>query len=128
MKGRSIRVTANVEVGEELDLGDPGRSIGDQFIFRGRLLSVDDPDRVVGRFSEVCIITDLERNAGLCSLTAVLEKGQIAVQGEQQGIPAPVSVTNAITGGTGEFRKAQGQMTLRVLSAATWDITFQLKD
>ncbi|KUL35476.1 hypothetical protein ADL12_20090 [Streptomyces regalis] len=119
---------ANVQTGEELDLGAPGRSIGDQFVFRGSLSPADEPDRVIGRFSEFCVISDLERNAGPCMLTAVLEGGQIAVQGEQDGIPTPTSATNAITGGTGKFRKAQGEMTLEVLSAATWVITFQLAD
>lgn len=127
-EGRILRLEANVQTGEELDLGAPGRSIGDQFVFRGSLSPADEPDRVIGRFSEFCVISDLERNAGPCMLTAVLEGGQIAVQGEQDGIPTPTSATNAITGGTGKFRKAQGEMTLEVLSAATWVITFQLAD
>ncbi|KUO22086.1 dirigent protein [Streptomyces dysideae] len=127
-EGRTIQVEANVQVAEELDLGAPGRSVGDQFVFSGNLSSAEDPDRVIGRFSEFCVITDLERNAGQCMLTAVLPGGQIAVQGEQEGIPTPTSVTNAITGGTGEFRDAQGQMTLKVLTAATWAITFQVTD
>jgi hypothetical protein len=125
-KGRTLQLQANVQVSEELDLGAPGRSIGDQFIFRGTLFPTGDPDRSIGSFSEVCVITDVERNAGQCSLTAVLTGGQLTVQGEQEGIPTPTSVTNAITGGTGEFLNAQGQMTLEVLTAATWAITFQV--
>lgn len=125
---RTIRVEAQLLVGEELDLGAPGRSVGDQFIFSGNLLSTGkSADRVAGRLGGFCVVTDLERNAGQCSTTAVLPEGQIAVQGEQEGIPAfPSPVTNAITGGTGEFRKAQGQMTRRVLTPATWELTFQV--
>ncbi|PAZ13038.1 hypothetical protein CLM62_26410 [Streptomyces sp. SA15] len=129
-KSRTIRVVAGLQVGEELDLGAPGRSVGDQFIFSGNLSSTrgSEEERVVGRFGGFCVITDLERNAGQCSSTAVLPEGQITVQGEQIGIPVPSPVSNAITGGTGEFRKARGQVTQRVLTPATWQLTFEVLD
>ncbi|SEQ11272.1 dirigent protein [Streptomyces radiopugnans] len=128
-KSRTIRVEARLQVGEELDLGTTGRSVGDQFVFSGNLVSTEGPEeRPVGRFGGFCVITDLERNAGQCSSTAVLPEGQITVQGEQTGIPAPGPVTNAITGGTGEFRKARGQVTQRVLTPATWRLTFEISD
>lgn len=128
-KSRTIRMEARLQVGEELDLGAPGRSIGDQFIFSGNLVSTGGPEeRSVGRFGGFCVIADLERNAGPCSSTAVLPEGQITVQGEQAGIPVPKTVVNAITGGTGEFREARGQMTQRVLTPATWQLTFGVLD
>ncbi|MFH9616092.1 dirigent protein [Streptomyces pratensis] len=128
-KTRTIRVEARLQVGEELDLGATGRSIGDQFIFSGNLVSTGGPEeRSVGRFGGFCVITDLERNAGQCSSTAMLPEGQITVQGEQAGIPAPRTVVSAITGGTGDFRKARGQMTQRVLTPATWQLTFEVFD
>ncbi|WKX69480.1 dirigent protein [Streptomyces sp. XD-27] len=124
---RVIHVEANLLVGEEVDLGAPGRSVGDQFVFSGNLLSTERPaGRVVGRFGGFCVITDLERNAGQCSISAVFRRGQITVQGEQAGIPTPSPVTNAITGGTEEFREAHGEMRLRVLTPATWDLTFHV--
>ncbi|MFP8960473.1 dirigent protein [Streptomyces nanhaiensis] len=128
-KSRTISVEARLRVGEELDLGTTGRSVGDQFVFSGDLVPAEGPgERPVGRFGGFCVITDLERNAGQCSSTAVLPGGQITVQGEQTGIPAPGPVTNAITGGTGEFRKARGQVTQRVLTPATWRLTFEVSD
>lgn len=128
-KSRTIRVEARLHVGEELDLGGTGRSVGDQFIFSGDLVSTEGPgERFVGRFSGFCVITDLERNAGQCSSTALLPKGQITIQGEQAGIPVPSPVVNAITGGTGAFRKARGQVTQRVLTPATWHLTFDVFD
>ncbi|MCG3042856.1 dirigent protein [Streptomyces sp. S1A] len=128
-KSRTIRVEARLRVGEELDLGTPGRGVGDQFVFSGSLVPAEGPEeRPVGRFGGFCVITDLERNAGQCSSTAVLPEGQITVQGEQAGIPAPGPVTNAITGGTGEFRRARGQVTQRVLTPATWRLTFEVLD
>ncbi|GGK48230.1 hypothetical protein GCM10010094_05470 [Streptomyces flaveus] len=128
-KSRTIRVEARLQVGEELDLGATGRSVGDQFIFSGNLVSTEGPEeRSVGRFGGFCVITDLERNAGQCSSTAVLPEGQITVQGEQAGIPVPSPVVNAIAGGTGEFRKARGQVTQRVLTPATWQLTFEVLD
>lgn len=126
ISGRStIRVQAGLQVGEELDLGAQGRSIGDQFVFSGTLRSRPG-DRLVGRVGGFCVINDLDRNAGECSLTAVLDGSQIAVQGEQAGIPTPGPVTNAITGGTGRFRHAHGQMTLRALTPSTWNLTFHV--
>ncbi|MEO3765175.1 dirigent protein [Streptomyces sp. B8F3] len=128
-RSRTIRVEARLQVGEELDLGATGRSVGDQFIFSGDLVSTEAPgERPVGRFGGFCVITDLERNAGQCSSTAVLPEGQITVQGEQDGIPAPSPAVNAITGGTGEFRTARGQMTQRLLTPSTWKLTFEVFD
>jgi hypothetical protein len=126
---RAIRVEARLQVGEELDLGATGRSVGDQFVFSGKLMSAEEPEeRSVGRFGGFCVITDLERNAGQCASTAVLPEGQITIQGEQAGIPVPSPVVNAITGGSGEFRKARGQVTQRVLTPATWQLTFEVSD
>ncbi|MER6620960.1 dirigent protein [Streptomyces sp. NPDC000931] len=126
-KSRAIHVEARLRVGEELDLGAAGRSVGDQFVFSGDLTSAEgDGESVIGRIGGFCVITDLERNAGQCASTAVLPEGQITVQGEQTGIPVPVPVVNAITGGTGEFRRAHGQVTQRVLTPATWQLTFEL--
>ncbi|MFD5491369.1 hypothetical protein ACFWH4_00145 [Streptomyces sp. NPDC127091] len=128
-KSRTLRVEARLHVGEELDLGAPGRSVGDQFLFSGDLVSTEGPEeRFAGRFSGSCALTDLERDAGPCSSTAVLPEGQITVQGEQTGIPVPSPVVNAITGGTGEFRKARGQVAQRVLTPATWHLTFEVFD
>ncbi|WP_250290991.1 dirigent protein [Streptomyces atroolivaceus] len=128
-KSRTIRVEARLQVGEELDLGATGRGVGDQFVFSGDLASTGGAEeRPVGRFGGFCVITDLERNAGQCSSTAVLPGGQITVQGEQAGIPVAKTVVNAITGGTGEFRKAHGQVTQRVLTPATWQLTFEILD
>ncbi|MEV5935067.1 dirigent protein [Streptomyces sp. NPDC093250] len=126
---RAIHVEARLNVGEELDLGAAGRSVGDQFVFSGNLTSTEGrKERVVGRIGGFCVITDLERNAGQCASTAVLPEGQITVQGQQVGIPAPVPVVNAITGGTGEFHRARGQVMQRVLTPATWQLTFELSD
>ncbi|MFI2380252.1 hypothetical protein ACH5AO_35225 [Streptomyces sp. NPDC018964] len=128
-RSRTIRVEARLRVGEELDLGATGRSAGDQFVFGGDLMSAEgSEERLVGRIDGFCVLTDLERNAGPCVSTAVLPEGQITLQGEQAGIPVPAPVVNAITGGTGAFREAHGQVTQRVLTPATWQLTFDVSD
>ncbi|CAL9658352.1 dirigent protein [Streptomyces sp. Tu 3180] len=128
-RNRTIRVEARLQVGEEIDLGATGRSVGDQFVFSGNLVSTEGPgERLVGRVGGFCVLTRLERNAGQCVSTAVLPEGQITVQGEQTGIPVPSPVLNAITGGTGEFRRAHGQVMQRVLTPATWQLTFDVSD
>ncbi|MFD7699191.1 hypothetical protein [Streptomyces caelestis] len=128
-RSRTIRVEARLRVGEEIDLGATGRSIGDQFVFSGNLMSAEGPEeRLVGHIGGFCVITDLERNAGQCASTAVLPEGRITVQGEQAGIPVPAPVVNAVTGGTGEFRRAHGQVMQRVLTPSIWQLTFEVSD
>jgi hypothetical protein len=121
---RTIHLVANLSVGEEVDLGAPGRSVGDEYVFGGRLTS--DSGRRLGRLHGYCVLTDLSRNAGECVMTALLPHGQISVQGVQTGIPTPAEAKNAIVGGTGAFRTAHGQVSLRLLTPATLDLTFQL--
>ncbi|MCF6525398.1 hypothetical protein [Streptomyces sp. JJ36] len=127
--GRSFTVRTGLQVAEELDLGTPGRSVGDQFVFSGDLFAADEEDGPpVGTVGGYCVLTEVARNAGQCSLTAVLDEGQITVQGEQEGIPTPRPVTNAVTGGTGKFRNAQGEMELNFLTPPVWELTFSLTD
>ncbi|QMV21211.1 hypothetical protein GQS52_04860 [Streptomyces sp. SCUT-3] len=127
---RTVRLEAHLKVGEEVDLGRPGRSVGDQFVFSGDLRPVGargkQDGHASGRVGGHCVITDTALNAGQCSTTAVLREGQITVQGEQTGIPTPAPVVNAVTGGTGEFRNATGQVTQKFLTPSVWEFTFRL--
>ena len=123
---RTIHVVAQLTTGVELDLGKKGPSPGDQFIFSGRLESPGAAARRVGRIEGYCVLANLKRNAGECTMTATLAGGQISVQGEQAGIPNPATATNAIAGGTGAFRRARGEVIQRFVSPPVRDLTFRL--
>lgn len=124
---RRIHVVAELRTAFELDLGKKGVSVGDQFIFSGRLVTPGITARRVGRIGGYCVLDNLQRHASECTMTAVLAgRGQISVQGEQIGTPNPHTVTNAIVGGTGEFRNARGQVRQRFVSPPLRDLTFQL--
>jgi hypothetical protein len=93
----------------DLDLGNKGPSLGDQFIYGGNLFR---GGKKVGTDSVVCTAT---RIAGAntqfqCQITASLPEGQLTAQGL---LPTGNLNIFAITGGTGAYRDAGGYITGR---------------
>lgn len=121
---QTMRLTAYLLVGEEIDLGAPGRSVGDQFVFSGRLENASG--KRVGRINGYCVISDLKRNAGPCTMTASLRGGQITTEGEQRAIPTPRTAKNAVTGGTGQYRAARGEVVQRFVTPPLRELTLRL--
>jgi hypothetical protein len=75
--------------------------------------------RDVGEDGGTCTVTDITGYSGFmanCVVTLALRRGQITVQGlpafEEETIP---DATLAITGGTGAYASANGQVTVRPL-------------
>src|SRR5437764_8524921 len=90
-----------------LDLGRHGLSKGDQIVENARLLTATG--RRAGHDGFACTITDPSVPEAACQGSFVLPGGQITVQ----FLNSPPSVkVGAITGGTGRFRSARGQMKL----------------
>ena len=97
-----------------LDLGDPGPSVGDQYVFGGDV-SEQQGGTPIGRMSGQCVtISDTEM---LCISSFTFNGDQISFQ-------ALVDVTVffagqpfkfAVTGGTGRYRKARGTVTGQIL-------------
>jgi hypothetical protein len=97
-----------------LDLGDPGPSVGDQYVFGGDV-SKQQGGTPIGRMSGQCVtISDTEM---LCTSSFTFNGDQISFQ-------ALVDVTVffagqpfefAVTGGTGSYRKARGTVTGQIL-------------
>ncbi len=104
------------------DLGDEGDSIGDTLTFANELF--DDQDaNVVGSSSGTCWRTEPGK-AWECTWTNSLADGSIVVQGpfNDRG-----DSTLAITGGTGKYNGASGEMTLHARDGGTeFDFTFTL--
>ena len=125
-----IRVTEMIVQEAGIDLGEAGDSLGDQFVFSGDLFRSGEK---VGIDGGVCTIVRLEPRVSAtsqCVATAELPKGQITVQGlltfteETEGEPFRL----AITGGTGKYKEAQGELKVVEISETESELTFKIID
>ena len=101
-----------------VDVGDPGPSVGDQFVFGGDVSQRQGGPRI-GRMAGAC--TNSSDTEILCSAAFTIGADQITYQG--------IAVTAtfyggqptefAITGGTGRYRKAAGTLTGRILPTSS---------
>ncbi len=105
-----------------VDLGEEGDSIGDTLTWGNELY--DDQDaNVVGFSSGTCWRTEPGKTWE-CSWTNSLEDGSIVVQGPFYDTG---DSTLAITGGTGKYNGATGEMTLQARDGGTeYEFTFNL--
>jgi hypothetical protein len=119
-KGRhALRVVGTTTQAQFLDLGMPGPSLGDEFVF-SETLSRRGHD--VGTAGGVCTATEVTPPYDVttfhCVATLDLERGQITLQGlvefQSEGIMEPFTV--AITGGTGAYFGAGGEARIRPVS------------
>jgi hypothetical protein len=128
-KHQTIRVTAVFNEFAEIDVGASGFSLGDEVLFTGDLQGRNGTR--VGRYSAVCTFVSTanpERVEAQCPTTATLPGGQITTQGVV--VNRSLNVTLPITGGSGQFQGAGGQVVQRDLSTPTQtqvELTFHLK-
>jgi hypothetical protein len=114
---RTLHVTLQHRGQEaEVDVDPSGPSIGDRFIFSGNLVR---NGKRVGVGAGDCVLVlfrpgpdpegEPEAATDQCVATLSLPKGQITAQGlvDRTG---PVPITLAITGGTGAYRTAHGEL------------------
>jgi hypothetical protein len=115
-KVRVLQVTLTNSQETPLDLGDRGPSVGDRFSVLGDLVRNGKRVGVAGYECVTLLFRPGPDPAGppaaatdQCYGTLSLPKGQITVQGlvDRTG---PVPVTIAITGGTGAYRTAHGEL------------------
>jgi hypothetical protein len=119
-----INLTTRVVQEADIDLGDPGPSIGDRFVFSDDVFKDDEK---VGTDGGECVIVlfkpgpdpqgQPEAATAQCVVTLSLPKGQITVQGLVDFTELPGPFTVAITGGTGAFRTAHGEVEVTEESA-----------
>jgi hypothetical protein len=128
-KQRTIRVTAVfTEFDPNIDVGAPGFSLGDEVVFSGNLLR---DGKQVGRVGVVCTFVstaNADRVEAQCPTTSILPGGQITTQGTI--VNRSLNFTLPITGGSGKFQGAGGQVVSRDISTPTQpqvELTFQLK-
>jgi hypothetical protein len=105
-----------------LDLGAPGPSQGDEFIFHD-LVFTPDGGTQVGHDGGMCVIFDIAVPEENCTVTYSLPRGDITVQFLNS--PPPTKIL-AVTGGTGIYRNARGQGKLVELGNETATLSFDL--
>lgn len=130
---KTLRLVATEIQSEFLDVGAAGPSLGDRLVFSERLTR---KGREVGTSGVVCTITQTTPPYDVftfqCVGTLSLRRGQITLQGllEIQGEDDRGPFTVAITGGTGAYRGASGQATVRQVSdtMSVYKLRFDAKD
>jgi len=127
-KHDSLRLVGTPIQSEFLDLGAPGPSLGDEFVF-SNVLRKDG--REAGTAHGVCVVTEVVPPytdfTFHCVATLSLKRGQITLQGiaELQGLGDPGPFTWAITGGTGAYRGASGEAKiLRTPTVTIYKLSF----
>ena len=120
----TIRVDSVITESAFLDLGASGPSLGDQIAFSNKLLT---GQRQVGHEGAVCTTVSLERSEAECMATFSFPNGQITAQGLViLGSMAPYAVP--ITGGSGAYRGAEGELRVTPVSATEGLQTLVLSD
>jgi hypothetical protein len=122
-KQATFRLDAVTTEQNFVDLGAAGTSLGDLIVFTGQLLQGGTE---VGHQSGVCTVTSVQRNEAQCNATYSLRGGQITAQALiTLGSSAPYA--GAITGGTGKYQGAEGEVIVQPVSATRGMLTFHLQ-
>jgi hypothetical protein len=101
-----------------------GTALGDQIVFTGRLLKGATE---VGHQAGVCTVTSVARAEAQCVATYALPGGQITGQTLiHLGDPTPY--LGAITGGSGKYQGAEGEIRVQPVSDIRGILTFHLQD
>ncbi|HST19308.1 MAG TPA: hypothetical protein VLK36_16830 [Gaiellaceae bacterium] len=119
----TLRFTAHTTHERLVDRGRSGLSVGDVRMSGGRLVGADG--RRLGSFGATCVVVDVGRAAALqCDGYAALPAGQVAYVGEV--VPGKRVQVAAITGGTGDYVDARGQLSITRVKAKVARVTMSI--
>lgn len=120
--GKVVHVIEHAASDTTTDTGDPGDSAGDILTFANDVFDASDTHKV-GTDQGYCIRINAPGSYE-CNWTTFLAGGQITVEGPFFDTSDSVV---AITGGTGAYRNARGQMQLKARNGgAEFDFVFQI--
>ena len=105
-----------------IDLGDEGDSVGDSLVFSNEVYDSNDAS-VVGSDQGSCVRTK-KGQAWECTFTVSLADGSITVPGPFYDDGSDSSL--AITGGTGKYSGATGEMTLSANGEEEYQFAFEV--
>jgi hypothetical protein len=121
-KQRTIRVVSLITEQDFLDLGAEGFSLGDEFVFASKELK---GGKEVGHSGVACTLTSVQREEFQCVATQWFENGQITAQGLVSG---EATFVVPITGGSGKYEGAEGEVHVRQVSETKEILTYHLED
>jgi allene oxide cyclase len=120
----TIHVIEHPVTDQVIDIGAKGDSSGDQLPFANPIFDSGN-DHKVGSDQGNCIRASAKQGRWECMWTTFLHKGQITVEGPfRDAFPTTVL---AVTGGTGAYANARGQMTLHTRKDGSFDFIFHLQ-
>jgi hypothetical protein len=118
-----IRFRAITTEASNLDLGEDGLSLGDEFIFRDGLWHAGAK---IGHDGGVCTVTSVKGPETQCLVTISLSGGQIVIAGLNKESQESPEFLFAVTGGTGEYQGASGEAHVVIQSATVAQVTIDL--
>lgn len=123
--GEQLTVVERATSDTVTDLGAKGDSVGDILTFANEIYDKDDKT-LVGHDNGWCVRTVVGQ-AWECFWTLLLKEGQITVEGPYYDTK---DSTLAVTGGTGEYKAARGEMKLhaRDSKGSEYDFVYNLAD
>ena len=118
--GTSNGLRLDVAFGQDprVDLGRRGPSVGDVHVIDDRLFR---SGKQVGHAGGACVLNTAARPEESCTVTFSLPRGSITAQWLNT---PPVRKTLAITGGTGRYRDARGEVHVTELSPSKGFMVF----
>jgi hypothetical protein len=126
-KRRTLRFVAVNTESNFIDLGEQGDTLGDYFVFRHKLLRRGEQ---VGHVSGQCTIVSVAgaESEPQCVVTASLRGGQITSQVLIGPHGATGDILQAITGGSGRYTGAEGDILIQGVTDSKEIWTFHLED
>jgi allene oxide cyclase len=100
-----------------IDVAPPGASPGDMIIFQSDIVD-STTKKLVGHDSGWCVRTWTTKELSECNFTLTLADGQISVQGPSDRHGETVL---AITGGTGKYSGARGELKMKTRVGVGFD-------
>jgi hypothetical protein len=124
--GGDFNLTGKTVGFTKIDLGDPGDSVGDQQLFT---MDVFQGTKRVGESHVVCtkVRVDATGSIAQCDNVTSLPAGQLTASGLVTSAQEETSpFVQAITGGTGLYKQAHGQLTVSEAGPQPATLTFDL--
>ena len=119
-ESRGLTVVEHAVSDTVVDTGAKGDSLGDILAFGNPIFNTANTKQI-GRDQGYCIRTNVGESWE-CNWTVLLDQGSLVVEGPFYDDLHDSQL--AITGGTGAFRNAQGEMTLHARNAAGTEFDF----
>lgn len=127
----TFTVVAPRDVEEQIDLGEVGVSVGDVYVFSGPIYDETESSQL-GRIDGQCTTTSSSGPSAearrLCIATATFVEEHEGAEIDTQGVGRieAEDVVLAVTGGTRDYRNAQGQATFEFRTDGDVVITYEL--